>query len=403
MELHSNRITRVMLTCAALSLTGCGSVYATRLGAEDRPAAKDAYLYGKFSVGGADTVLTMGLVLECEDGDTHVIPFSAYYPLQVIKISPSACRWTEIVYTRAGDIVGRTPAPPGRRVEIGPGKAYYLGDFWGATTLSSSPSAGRSRRLDMKWSVERAEDRYERTTAEWNAIFSNFAAVPTEPRYLLSSADDRARDNQGPQTAESARPTRVPAQTGFQMALSTGYAFPLGSADGTTTQSDFVSGQVPLHLELGGKLWPQLFLGVYFGAGFGGAGGALSSTCASPGVSCSSWTLRGGLEGIVYILPGARFDPYIGYGFGIEATRVGARSQAATASLLAFGVDYARFTLGVDYRLNPIVGFGPFLSLSLGQYQDISAQGPSSSQMGELGDKAVHTWLTLGARVTLFP
>ena len=51
---------------------------------------------------------------------------------------------------------------------------------------------------------------------------------------------------------------------------------------------------------------------------------------------------------------------------------------------------------GAAFKLTEAFSAGPFLSLSIGQYSNLSAQGRSETIQG----KAVHEWLTFGAKGT---
>src|SRR5215510_15243090 len=95
-----------------------------------------------------------------------------------------------------------------------------------------------------------------------------------------------------PQSAGNAPPA---ARVGFQMALRTGYAMPMGSARGPNTgstadlaMSDAFSGQVPIFIEIGGKVIPAIFVGGYFGLGFGGAAGTFDTLCKQGNLSCAT-------------------------------------------------------------------------------------------------------------------
>jgi hypothetical protein len=396
---------RVIIIGAALLSAGCSTLYTSSLDRDERPTPRDAFVYGSFwLLGPANGNVTMGIVLDCRDGKRYTLRFLERDPLQVFKVSPTTCTQTGTVMI-GGDKEASDPEVrplESRELVFEPGKAYYLGDFTGSVVPH-----GRGR---WGWKLESNKDKYQATTRELRAAYPNLAGIPSASQMIgqdqPSSAVAETPGTPVPREHPTEEPVRgssgVPAHTGFQMALSTGYAFALGSADGTISQSAFVSGQVPVLLEIGGKLFEPLFLGVYLGAGFGTAGGALSSTCATTGVSCSSRTIRGGLEGIWYILPAARFDPYVGLGFGVESTTVTTSSRAMTASLAAFGVEVP-VIFGADYRLNRFIGFGPYVDLAVGSYQDIVVHGSSSSLSGELGDKTTHVWFILGARATLFP
>jgi len=72
-----------------------------------------------------------------------------------------------------------------------------------------------------------------------------------------------------------------------------------------------------------------------------------------------------------------------------------------------FGVEYAHFMAGADYRVNEVVGIGPFADFALGQYGSTSLEatrnGVSRKSNGELANPSLHEWLTVGFKVTFFP
>jgi hypothetical protein len=184
-----------------------------------------------------------------------------------------------------------------------------------------------------------------------------------------------------------------PAQTGFQLALRTGYSLPLGKAENDLDMSDLASGQVPIFIEIGGKPIPYLFLGGYMGFGFGGPAGFLKDAC---GGRCSAASFRIGVEGQAHILPGALANPWVGYGIGLESVAVGTSSDD---SIGFAGVEFARFSAGVDFRLTKVFGLGPFVDLSMGNYSSISA----GDLTADIPKTSMHEWLTFGARFVFFP
>src|SRR6187401_1598668 len=119
--------------------------------------------------------------------------------------------------------------------------------------------------------------------------------------------------------AQAAAAEAPPARQGFQMAIRTGYAIPLGSAAGNVNtsgdlaMSDFVTGQVPVIFDIGGKIGPDFFLGGYFGLGFGGPAGMQSAECDALNASCTALSLHIGIEGQYHIMPGEPVNPWVGY------------------------------------------------------------------------------------------
>ena len=74
-----------------------------------------------------------------------------------------------------------------------------------------------------------------------------------------------------------------PAARGFQMALRTGYSIPMGKATGVAGDdlNKTFFGQVPILVDLGGKLGDNVFLRGYLGLGIGGAGSTVGASCST--------------------------------------------------------------------------------------------------------------------------
>jgi hypothetical protein len=182
-----------------------------------------------------------------------------------------------------------------------------------------------------------------------------------------------------------------PPRTGFQMDIRTGYSVPMGNLQKDVKMSDWVSGQVPFLLDIGGKIIPELFLGGYFGFGVGGAGGPLKETCPN----CTSVRLHFGAEVQYHILPAGFVNPWIGYGIGLESMAVGDSSSVGFG-----GFEFARFMGGADFRINKVFGVGPFVDLSMATYSSFS-DGDGNNL--DITETATHEWLTLGVRFVFFP
>ena len=57
---------------------------------------------------------------------------------------------------------------------------------------------------------------------------------------------------------------------------------------------------------------------------------------------------------------------------------------------------------GVDFRVARAFGIGPFVDVSVAQYSSGKITGDITKD-GDITDKALHTWISLGAKVTFFP
>lgn len=198
-------------------------------------------------------------------------------------------------------------------------------------------------------------------------------------------------------TASAAPPP--PPRVGFQMAIRTGYSVPMGQAQQGADMSDFVSGQVPFIVDIGGKIIPQLFLGGYFGLGFGAPAGTVKRECDLLAATCVAVGLHLGIEVQYHFLPHGSVNPWLGYGLGIESTAVSLSVDNRSQSLGYTGFEFARLMGGVDFRINRVFGLGPFVDLSLSQFNRISDESTSAT----IPNQATHQWLTIGARFVFFP
>lgn len=211
---------------------------------------------------------------------------------------------------------------------------------------------------------------------------------------------------QSPAVAAAPASAAPAPQSGFQMALRTGYGVPFGNSSGAPgdTYPSLVSGQFPLMLDIGGKLNHHFFLGAYLGLGIGGAGSALEPTCELSGVSCGHASLRLGVQLQYNVAPAAKVNPWFGYGIGIESTAVAASGSNGDAAVGVAGFELARLMAGVDFRLTHGVGIGPFADFTVGRYSSMSTKDPSGFETtGDIEDRAAHEWLTLGVRLVFFP
>lgn len=185
-------------------------------------------------------------------------------------------------------------------------------------------------------------------------------------------------------------------RVGFQMDFRTGYALPMGNATGNTgdKMTSSFGGEVPFILDIGGKVHKNIFIGGYLNLAFGGCGDYAASDCAAI-------TFHVGPEILVAILPGEKVNPWVGYGFGFEAA--GLSADNGNTSVGASGFEFAHFMGGVDFRLTRGFGIGPFLDLSLAEYTHENVTIDNVSQDVSIQAKALHEWLTLGVKLTVFP
>ena len=194
-----------------------------------------------------------------------------------------------------------------------------------------------------------------------------------------------------------------PARTGFQIAARVGAAIPMGDAAKGAAMSDFAGPQFAAITDIGGKIIPQLFLGAYLGGNVGGIGDKTSTLlgCDKGTTGCLAVTYRIGVQAHYHIIPDGKVDPWLGYGIGYEVTRLSGTVLGQSVSATAVGPEYGHLLGGVDFRLTKIFGIGPFIDFSFGQFTHLNTE--PGSKGGEIADKALHQWLTIGAKFLFFP
>jgi hypothetical protein len=173
--------------CALAAVAGCAG-YTASIKSDEKPTGEEAYLYGRFYIEAKKAALaldgyqTMGFTIACASGQTYTVRFSNEEALQVIKITPSTCSLTEFVYSNAdGQVRSRKKAPETlmHDARFDAGKAYYLGDFYAATTTTVSGNI-----IHTSWNVKNARDDYRNTSELLKARYPALSAVPTEDRMI---------------------------------------------------------------------------------------------------------------------------------------------------------------------------------------------------------------------------
>lgn len=187
--------------------------------------------------------------------------------------------------------------------------------------------------------------------------------------------------------------------TGFELGLRTGYGIPFGKGADTTNgdMNKVIAGQIPIWLEAGYRVIPQLQVGAYFSYGFGLKPSDYADRCERLGADCSLHSMRLG-AGVQYHFAPGRVDPWLGGGIGYEwlgsSVSVGGTSGSSTAK----GFEFFNVGAGVDFPVAPGLGIGPFAELTLAQYDSISCSGAVTCSNDF--NKSLHEWLFLGVRGT---
>jgi hypothetical protein len=194
-----------------------------------------------------------------------------------------------------------------------------------------------------------------------------------------------------------------------------GALIPLGSATGgrgDTMDARYSWQWMPLEIGLGAKIIDELYIGGYmnFGLGYEGSDERTSAHCnagndAIDDVSCSSFSFRAGLEVRYSFTPDDTINPWLGYGFGFTSASqyisdAGRYAETSTAQ----GLELARITGGLDFRLKRGFGLGPYAMVSLGRYTHERTEiNNVSVSSADIASPAVHGWLAFGLRLVAYP
>jgi outer membrane protein W len=198
--------------------------------------------------------------------------------------------------------------------------------------------------------------------------------------------------------------------TGFEASLRVGYGIPLGDVEKNSKLSDGIGGEVPLIIDIGYRVIPNLFVGLYGQYAFGWVSGVFSDACdASSQISCSAHDMRLGVEGHFHFMPGEKLDPWVGLGIGYEWLGISASGRGAEASSTISGFEFVNLQAGLDIAVAEHFYVGPFVTLTIAQSSSVSVDcgsGQCGSQFegnGDIKDKALHEWLLLGVRGAYAP
>lgn len=208
----------------------------------------------------------------------------------------------------------------------------------------------------------------------------------------------------------------VKPREGLQMAFSTGLRFPMG--DATHASGDSLAArysyQLPMVLDIGSKVTKDVFLGGYLGFAYGAEGNAdaVEDYCEDDDgnltndISCSTYAYKAGLEAQYHFAPADTYNPWIGYGAGVElfSQSLHDSTRHFEERTLSTALTPAKLDLGVDYRSKSGMGIGLYSEASAGRLVHSRTElNGSTSYVGRIEDPAWHFWVGAGLRLVLFP
>jgi len=238
-----------------------------------------------------------------------------------------------------------------------------------------------------------------------------FALVLGTSTTLMAQTEEPATEAPAPAPAVAATQPTVEAPAAdpgkIFIAARLGYAIPMGSSGKTSTgkdsaMSDYITGMIPIGLDLGYMVTPNVMLGLYGQYGF-----VSLKDSACTGMSCSGSDLKFGVQGQYHISPTENINPWVGVGVGYEIYSQKGTSGGAEISESLKGMEYLNLQGGADFKLNSAVGIGPFINFSVGQYSSMSAKisgmaplipDQDISQDVPSDRRTIHEWFTFGVR-----
>jgi hypothetical protein len=203
---------------------------------------------------------------------------------------------------------------------------------------------------------------------------------------------------------------------GLQFGARIGYAFGAGDVYSGLGVSDASNGALPLTVDFGLRLLPELYVGLY-----GSWAHVFTKTNAiscPTGFDCTANDWRFGLEVDYHFTPRRHLDPYIGLSGGYEVlhtdisgpttvqTPLGPAQGTASASITDRGWEFAALTLGLDLRVVRFFGLGPFVQASINEYgvhsgtQTVTVAGSSTSVSVPDVSHDAHGLIEVGLRGT---
>jgi hypothetical protein len=191
--------------------------------------------------------------------------------------------------------------------------------------------------------------------------------------------------------AVSALATLAPSLSHAQLSVGArvGYMHGFGGVDSDEDLDDFAGSQLPLQLDVGYR-FGQVTLGGYFSYGIAFVSGIIGDACDAAGADCSARGLRVGAQVLLDLRPKEQVDPWVGLGIGYERLSLDVAGVDSSLS----GAEFLILQGGVDFHASPKFKLGPYASFSFGQYSHFD----SPSVDGEIPDKTIHEFLTVGLR-----
>lgn len=211
-------------------------------------------------------------------------------------------------------------------------------------------------------------------------------------------------------TLLAAAPAAARADLGVGLRL--GYSTPTGTAGsvgalGSLKQSDLYDHVIPIQLDLSTDFLEIFRIGVYGAYGKATAGAGLKSGVCNAASSCVDLVdSHLGVELQLVIVPVGPLRPWVGATAGWQRSAFLARDFAGGGSTpadlsVALSGWEGSLEAGLDFKLVPILAFGPYLQYAFGRYGSQKITWGAGDWSGAGLGSATHGAATLGLRAWL--
>jgi hypothetical protein len=198
----------------------------------------------------------------------------------------------------------------------------------------------------------------------------------------------------------------MPVMRGLQLGVRIGYSLPTGhlggdSGNANTALSDLETAIVPLGLDAGFRLSPQVYVGGT-AAWAPGTDANAPNPCKSSAVSCSRHDVQLRAEARYYFAPHERVGGWFAVGAGWEVATFSQTVAATTTTATRTGPVLADFQLGFDIR-SERTAVGLYLGVSLATFMTQGVNPASPPVPTWIHDQVFHEWITFGIRGSYGP
>lgn len=188
---------------------------------------------------------------------------------------------------------------------------------------------------------------------------------------------------------------------GVELGLRAGYGLPLGNSAKDVKLKDGVGGKIPFILDVGYRINPALYAGVFAQYAIATPGEKIKDACDK--ASCSLSVMRFGINAHYHLMTSGSVLPWLGAGIGYEISSSKTEVDVPLLGKLeteasARGFEFLNLQGGADFSLSPALRVGPFLNFSLAQYSSSTVKVSGEEKSEDIKDTAMHQWLTFGIR-----